>query len=183
MAPAPVVDQLLVGHVLREALEPALKLLPPHMDSTRARVQVLASGAQESRFEHRYQVLDTPGVKGPARGLWQFERGGGVAGICKHRDTHELLRLVCRERDVGFEPAAIWGRLEYDDVLAAACARLLLWADPQPLPQIDDTAGAWECYLRTWRPGQPHPQTWPACHAAAVVAVIPATPMYTEDDL
>ncbi|MNL86831.1 hypothetical protein D3C87_2157110 [compost metagenome] len=56
-------------------------------------------------------------------------------------------------------------------MLAAGVARLLLWTDPKTLPSIGDVDAAWALYLRTWRPGKPHPQTWPALHALAVAEV------------
>jgi hypothetical protein len=174
------IDPAIAASVLREALVPGLLLLPGHMDSARARVQVMANGCQESRLTARFQLTDELGGKGPARGLWQMERGteasrGGVTGIWLHHDTNEPLRLVCRARDVGFDPPTIWAALEGDDVLAAACARLLLWTDKLALPQIGDADGAWDCYQRVWRPGKPHPETWPDCYAAAVAAVTKPT--------
>lgn len=63
--------------------------------------------------------------------------------------------------------------LEHDDVLAAAFARLLLWTDPFRLPTKSDAAGGWDLYLRTWRPGKPHPARWPARYAAAVREIYP----------
>ncbi len=41
----------------------------------------------------------------------------------------------------------------YDDVLAAGLARLLLWSDSGRLSTVGDEQGAWNLYLRTWRPG------------------------------
>src|SRR5690606_35531315 len=64
--------------VVEQAIWPAYALLPSRMDSDRATVMLLAIGLQESRFEHRRQI------KGPARGFWQFERGGGVRGVMTH---------------------------------------------------------------------------------------------------
>jgi len=60
------------------ALFPALELLPPVMDSAAARVNLITIALQESKLIHRWQVVDLakPNVKGPARGLLQFERGG-----------------------------------------------------------------------------------------------------------
>jgi hypothetical protein len=55
---------------------------------------------------------------------------------------------------------AIWNAIENDDVLAAGLARLLLYTDPQRLPALGDREGAWQLYLRTWRPGKPHRRTW-----------------------
>lgn len=156
------------------AILPALALLPKQMTSPEALVMLLAIGLQESRFEHRFQVVQgKPGAKGPARGYWQFERGtrasrGGVWGVYLHRASNEYLRLLCRARDCSFDPAAIWGQLERDDILAAGVARLLLWTDPQALPKVDDEAGAWTLYAdRCWRPGKPHKKTWPLFHSTA----------------
>ena len=59
---------------------------------------------------------------------------------------------------------------EWDDVLAAAFARLLLFTDPAKLPKLGDADGAWQLYLRTWRPGKPHPHTWPDLYAQALEA-------------
>lgn len=139
--------------------------------SLELRVQMLSICGQESGWEKRYQVLDGGG-KGPARGLWQFERGGGVKGVFEHHTTHEHLRLLCRARDVAFDVMQIWMALEHDDVLAAGCARLLLLADPAPLPALGNQAGAWAYYLRCWRPGKPHPKRWPANYTAAMKAVV-----------
>ena len=61
--------------VLRTNVLPGMALLPDRMDTPEARVMMLAIGLQESRFVHRRQI------KGPARGFWQFEQGGGVIGV------------------------------------------------------------------------------------------------------
>ncbi len=164
------------GDLIAHVITPAFALLPKPMDSARARVLMVAIAGQESSLAHRWQVVDGDG-KGPARGLWQFERGskasrGGVWGVFLHHATHELLRLLCRDRDCNFEPYAIWSQLEHDDILAAGVARLLLYTDPFPLPDVDDEAGAWELYaLRCWRPGKSHPNAWPKNHRVARDAV------------
>jgi hypothetical protein len=183
--------------ILERAVVPALTLLGKHMDSPAARVMLLAIGMQESRFEHRYQVvggrqaaiaaLHGEIAKGPARGFWQFEKGG-VRGVWRHHASAESLRLLCQARDCPFDPVPIWEQIELDDVLAAGVARLLLYTDPFPLPRPEQSDVAWLYYTRNWRPGKPHPKTWPDCHARAVEevfpppAMTPAQPM-TEDDL
>ena len=63
------------------AVNPALLLLPVAMTSMRALRMMWSIGRQESRLIHRYQKTTDPYTKGPARGLWQFERGGGVRGV------------------------------------------------------------------------------------------------------
>jgi hypothetical protein len=159
-----------LDEITTSAIDPALALLPARMDSLEARVMLLAIGLQESKFRSRWQIL-SGGRKGPARGYWQFERGGGVRGTMLHVASRTLLRKVCEDRAVNYEPMAIWQAIERDDVLAAALARLLLWTDANPLPSVGDFMGAWRYYIRCWRPGKPHLITWPAHYAAAVAFV------------
>ena len=156
--------------VVERAIEPALALLPARMDTPASRVMLLAIGLQESRFEHRRQI------GGPARGFWQFEKGsrasrGGVWGVYLHPASKGHLTVLCKARSVACDPDAIYAALEYDDVLAAGVARLLLWTDPKVLPAIGDADAGWALYLRTWRPGKPHPQTWPDLYRQALAAV------------
>ena len=156
-------------HVV-QAVNEALRLLPPAMDSKEARVMLYAIGLQESRFTHRAQVIDGGG-KGPARGYWQFERGGGVTGVLRHPASKYWMHSACNARNVPAQPMNVWLALETDDVLAAAAARLLLFTDPARLPAIGEQAEALRYYLRVWRPGKPHPETWPECYETALKAV------------
>lgn len=163
----------IAAEILAGPVAQVLAILPMAMNTPQARVMLLAIGLQESRLIHRRQI------GGPARGLWQFELGtrasrGGVWGVYLHHASTYWLHLLCQERGCDFEPAAIYARLEHDDVLAAGVARLLLFTDPKRLPAVDDTAGAWDLYLRTWRPGKPHPHTWPDLHRQAREAVLQA---------
>ncbi|KCB24899.1 hypothetical protein [Bordetella hinzii] len=156
--------------IIRLGIDPAMELLPARMHTVAARVMLLASGLQESRFQHRRQI------GGPARGFWQFEKGtrasrGGVWGVFLHPASKDHLAALSRARSVACDPDAIYAALEYDDVLAAGVARLLLWTDPKALPAVGDVEAAWALYLRTWRPGKPHPKTWPALYAQAMAAV------------
>lgn len=152
--------------ITNEAILPALDLLPAGMTSVPAITMLLAIGLQESRFEYRRQMGN-----GPAKGFWQFERGGGVRGCVNHPASEPHLRKLCEVRKVGFNPQAVWDAIEHDDVLAAGLARLLLWTDPYKLPGSGDSEGAWKLYLRTWRPGKPHPTTWPALYKKASEAI------------
>lgn len=164
---------IVLDAILRTAINPALGMLPVKMDSDAARVELLAIGLQESRLKFRAQKTTDPYRKGPARGLWQFERGGGVIGVMTHRATKDLAEAVCKARGVPFDSSLIHARLEFDDILAAAFARLLLWTDPKPLPGVDASVdSAWECYLRNWRPGKPHRETWDEFHAQARAQVM-----------
>ena len=153
-------DELLEG-VLHGAIFPALADLPPKFYTPEALQLQLAIGLQESKLKDRWQVLNG-GRKGPARGLWQFEQGGGVKGVLKHAATATLAAEACARHGVPATPAAVWAALENNDVLAATFARLLMWTDPKPLPAPNDTEGGWAYYERNWRPGKPHPATWPA---------------------
>lgn len=147
------------------AIYAALALLPAGMNSPAAILLLLAIGLQESRFTHRRQV------GGPARGFWQFEKGGGVRGVLRHPATLGHARVLCEARGVPATEAAVYAALEHDDVLAAGFARLLLWSDPARLPAVGEVAVAWDLYMRTWRPGKPHRRTWDALYAQALEEV------------
>lgn len=156
---------------VRGAVNKALYLLPHQMHTPEARVMIYAIGLQESLFQHRRQLIKKGGQLlplGPAKGLWQFERGGGCKGVVEHKASRYWMHHVCQARAVAFNATAIWNAIEHDDVLAAAAARLLLFTDPKKLPALGDEAGAWNLYMRTWRPGKPHRATWPALYAEAM---------------
>lgn len=151
-----------LDQIITKILSPGLAMLPLAMDSGKARVQLLAMTLQEDPKQLRRQMGN-----GPARGLWQFERGGGVKGVMGHHATTGHAHRLCVERGVAWDAAAIWARLEFDDLLACGFARLLLYSDPKPLPAMDDAGAGWDLYMRTWRPGRPRPEKWPGNHAAA----------------
>lgn len=134
--------------IIRQAIDPALRLLPDRMDSAPAVLIMLAVTGQEADFRYRRQLGN-----GPARGLWQFERGGGVRGVLTHPASREHAYRLCAARCVAPVATSVHPALEVDDVLAAGFARLLLWTDPYRLPASGDVEGAWRLYLRTWRPG------------------------------
>jgi hypothetical protein len=148
-------------------INPALALLPPSMDSPAARVMLLTICGQEADCRHRVQVI-AGGARGPAHGLLQFEKGGGVRGVMEHAASKAFAKSMCDRLGIAFDRETIWNAIEYQDALAFGFGRLLLFTDAKPLPVIADPAGAWAYYLRNWRPGKPHPEEWPAHHAAAV---------------
>lgn len=153
---------------LDRIVRPALMQLPVRMTSPSASVMLLAIGLQESRFQYREQV------GGPARGYWQFERGG-LVGLFTHPATRESAASVCRALNVNASAWSVYDALAENDMLACCMARLLLWSDPLPLPAPGDAKQAWALYLRTWRPGKPRPESWAACHQQALAAVgVPA---------
>lgn len=154
-------------HTLETIIRPALAHLasqyqPPRSGTFAARpaeAMLLAIAKQESDLTHRWQVIDRrrPDVKGPARGLWQMERGGGVKGVLTHSSSAVMAHKMCRERGVdGNNQTAVWVALETDDILAAMLARLLLWTDWRSLPTDSSPAAAaraFEIYEFVWRPG------------------------------
>lgn len=154
------------------AVAAALALLPAALCSPQALVMLYAIGLQESRFVHRRQIVGGKPV-GPAKSFWQFERMGGCAGVVSHAASRYWMAQVCAARGVPFNATAVWNAMEQDDVLGAAAARLLLFTDPKRLPDLGDSREAWNLYVRTWRPGMPHRQTWDGCYAAAMALVAP----------
>lgn len=144
-------------------------MLPAKMDTRAARVQLHATGFQESRFAVRRQY-----GPGPAVGFWQFEEGGGIKGVLTHPSTRDLARKACQSMGVEPTTRAVWIALQSqaNDLLAVVFARLLYWADSRPIPPPDVAqAGAgWICYVRNWRPGHPHRDTWDDFWRAACAA-------------
>lgn len=131
-----------------ESLSSALDLLPERMRSAQSIVTLLAIQLQEAPNQEQRQI------GGPAVGIYQFEEGGGIAGVLRHSASRPYALSVCKA--LGVEPTreAVYAALQStDDVLDAAFARLLLWTDAAPLPALGDVTGAWQLYLRTWRPG------------------------------
>lgn len=132
------------------------------------RLLTMTIAGQESAWAHRRQI------GGPARGYWQFEKMGGVAEVMQK--TPRQLQTVCTALDIPYERDVIFEAMAWCDALACTMARLLLWQDPAPLPAVGDKEGAWQYYLRNWRPGAPHRGTWDARHDQAVAAIAAAAP-------
>ena len=164
-----------LSRIREQAIRPALALLPARMSGQQAEVLLLAIGLQESRFEHRRQLVGSPPrPTGPAKSFWQAEQGGGmVTGLLRYHDdsVRDLAVGLCAVRGVDPSPRAVWDAIEHDDVLAAGLARLLLYTDPARLPALGAVTAAWDLYTRTWRPGKPHRHTWDALYAQALEVV------------
>lgn len=148
--------------LIRVAIDPALALLPSSMDTLPARAMLVAIALQESKCCHRRQI------RGPARGFWQFEVAG-VRGVLHHPASkpHFADVLAQLAYPVTADATVPYVALEHNDTLAAVCARLLLWTDPAPLPTQHDPETGWALYLRCWRPGKPHRETWDGHYAVA----------------
>ena len=139
---------------VRNALDPALMLLPQTMDTKPARAMMVAIALQESRIQHRKQI------NGPARGYWQFEMGGGIAGVLSHPASRPHIQRVCEELDYDPHAGDCYNAVAHNDILACCFARLLLYTLPQLLPVRSDPDGGWDQYIAAWRPGRPHRDTW-----------------------
>lgn len=144
-----------LAFVHRQIMPIALGLLPARMNTPEARAMLIAIALQESRFEHRIQVPN-----GPARGFWQFERGGGVHGVLTHRVTEPLIVRPLHILNYEHDATVCYMALAHNDVLACVFARLLLWTLPYPLPGPYEPERAYTQYVEAWRPGKPHPDTW-----------------------
>lgn len=120
---------------------------------------MLAIAQQESgpSLSARYQSAPST-TPGPARGFWQFEQGGGVAGVLSHAASKPHAEKLCNSCVVHTNKEAVWRSLEGHDDLSVGFARLLLFTDPRPLPTTEQDG--WDYYIRNWRPGKPHPDTW-----------------------
>jgi len=146
----------------RFILPAAYDRLPTEMGSLAASAQLLAIALQESDGTKRRQL------RGPARGFWQFETSG-VRGVQRHPSSRVPLRYALKTLGypVDLSPTALQAVLEHNDVVAAVCARLLLWTLPDRLPSVDRADVGWGQYLAAWRPGKPRPTDWPANYARA----------------
>jgi hypothetical protein len=138
------------------AVIPAIyTFLPAKMDTPESRVQLIATGLQETKFIHRVQMGG-----GPAHSFWQFERGGGVAGVLNHRATRQLAGEMLEMMRYPVNSRTVHGAMADNDILACAMARLLLWTDPKPIPGPNEPEAAWNYYMGLWRPSKPHREPW-----------------------
>lgn len=146
------------------AIEPALALLGRDTrlpdPGNKALVLLTAIALQESDLRWRRQAGG-----GPARSFWQFE-APTLTLLKNNGTTQRRLRILLT--DLAIDPARLFDAIEFHDIAAAGCARLLLLPDPAPLPQVGDADAAWDYYIRVWRPGKPRPADWAANYAKAV---------------
>lgn len=138
----------IVAKTMAEALE-------PKYDSPSARIQLLAIGMQESKFIDRVQKGN-----GPAHSFWQ-EEPNGIKAVLNHYRVGPVLVDKCKLLGVDPNWQTIYREVINNDVLACVVARLLLYADGNPLPKVGDSDDAWKCYIRNWKPGKPRELDWP----------------------
>lgn len=149
---------------LRTAIDPVFSLLPARLESVEARAMLVSIALQESRLLYRRQL------GGPAHGYVQFEKGG-IAGVLSHSASSESAMQLCEALDIAPTVQSVYEAIEYQDVLCAGFARLLLWTSPLALPAANDPQRGWELYLDLWRPGKPHRVTWDVFYRHAWEAV------------
>lgn len=152
--------------LLRTAIDPALSLLPHQMDTAEARAMLLAIALQETHLLARRQKGG-----GPARSYWQFERSG-ISGVLSHAASSLKAMVLCDTLDVLPNVDQVYAAIEYQDILAAGFARLLLWRVPRALVGPSDPEQAWTIYMDTWEPGTPRHETWTSNFAVAWGAVL-----------
>lgn len=148
--------------LLKSAILPALDELatlgiPASVPAARF---MLAIALQESGLRHRRQVVASGEELGPAISYWQFERGGGCAGVLAFPFVGGVMQQLCDAYHVPKTSQGLWTAMQYHDIIAAAAARLLIYTLPAALPKTADEG--WQQYLRAWRPGKPHHETWAA---------------------
>lgn len=161
-------------YLAKKAFDRACDIIGDNFRAPKAEVMVLAIGGQESKFQSRRQLIKKGGKlvpQGPATSWWQFEKNGGVRGVLTHPAHEAMERRLCAVVGVPYEAQAIWEAMQYDDVLGAGMARLLLASDSRKLPEIGQEAAAWDTYVSIWRPGKPHRDTWAKAYRDAVAAV------------
>lgn len=158
------------ARLLNTAIIPALAELEKFgiKDTPDARRIVLAIALQESGLRHRRQVVAGGAEAGPASSFWQFEQGGGCKGVLTHHASGARMTKICEAYNVQPTPAGLWEAMRYQDIVAAAAARLLIFTLPTALPKTEDDG--WEQYISGWRPGKPHKQTWAGHWATATTA-------------
>lgn len=149
-------------------VKPALVLLAelPEIKlpaSDKAAALITAIAGQEGAWKFRRQI------GGPARGFWQFEKMGGAIEL--FQKTPKQLKALCDYLDIPFVLPDVFEAMAWNDTLACAMARLLLWQDPHALPEVGAKVAAWDYYIRNWRPGAPHPDAWGLNYDTAVTVV------------
>ena len=151
-------------YALSLVIRPVLSWMGSRYSSVDAERMMLAIGIQESGFQHRRQIVGIAEY-GPARGWWQFERPGVAEALSD--DRHDLVMRLGLPTD----PDQLHSILQWSEVGATVCARLLLWGYPDPLPGPSYPDEGWRQYTARWRPGKPAPQRWGSAWERACKAV------------
>lgn len=155
-----------LDYLVKCVLPAAYKLMPSRMNSPEASSLLICIALQESGLRARRQMLENgkqwwESKPGPANGLWQFERDGGVRGVMRHAAASAIVLPVIDALLYPRDPYAVHEALIHNDVLACVLARALLYSVPESLPGPNDPTKGWSQYVSAWRPGKPHPEVWP----------------------
>lgn len=156
---------------LHGIIEPAGRMMPQH-DSPEARCLLLAIAGQESEWSHRLQQ-----PVAYARGFWQCEKQGAVLNVVTSDAAIAALKPLCTVLSLPVDLDQVYEAIAWNDTLACWVARLNLLLDPFALPALGDTLGAWETYIRVWRPGKPDESRWLDIYAAAAACFAPSSPV------
>ncbi|MGD9729712.1 MAG: hypothetical protein AB7V39_25505 [Nitrospiraceae bacterium] len=162
--------------LLKTAIIPALSLIDPSLDTPAARAMLICIALQESGLRARRQMLEArdhwwESKPGPANGLWQFERDGGVRGVMRHAAASAIVLPVIDALLYPRDPYAVHEALIHNDVLACVLARALLYSTPDAMPRPGESEKGWAIYLKAWRPGKAHVDPWANNYRTAWAAV------------
>lgn len=157
--------------LIKTGIAPALSELEVQgiKDSPDARRFMLAIALQESSLRYRRQVLAGGAQTGPAASWYQFEKGGGCTGVLTHRAVADRMKKICADYNIDPTPQGLWEGMRFNDVVASAAARLLIYTLPKSLPTTSQDG--WEQYISGWRPGKPHYSAWEANWRTASMVV------------
>lgn len=152
---------------LRTVIEPATLLLPPQVDSPKARCLLLAIAGQESGWE-RQRPRETIEIR---RGYWGCTKNHAVLWVLHNSLTRPVIRRVCAELEQVPGLDEVFSSIEMDDRLAYCVARLFLIAaaPDERVPEIGDDRRAWLLYERVWLAAPPSSNVahWHAVYSAA----------------
>ena len=162
--------------LLKTAIIPALSLLDPKLDTPAARALLICIALQETGLRARRQMLEArdhwwESKPGKGHGFWQFERDGGVRGVMRHPAASAIVLPVIDAMLYPRDPYAVHEALIHNDVLACVLARALLYSTPDAMPAQNEPDKGWAIYIKAWRPGKPHPESWPENYRIAWEAV------------
>jgi hypothetical protein len=144
-------------------IAPGSEAVPMMMNTIPSQVLLMAIAGQESAWQYRIQI-----PSGEARSFWQLEQQGAIADVMADPNTAMVVSTFCDTYSISPDTATLFDAVAYNDTLAYLIARLALWQDSEPLPKVGDEESAWNYYNAVWRPGDPHPDSWPAIYTQAM---------------
>jgi hypothetical protein len=157
--------EFLLG-TLRPALAAVADTLALPLHTPEAECLLYCIALQETGLRTRVQDGG-----GPGRSFFQLEAGLDL--VAEHPVGKHLFQQVVATRfgHITYVPPRLVRAALADPVtdrLACQLARLLLWLDHQPLPQVADERESWLTYLRVWRPGVQRRSDWATNYSAVL---------------